>query len=277
MSGQISDPLFSGPLFCLFLAISIGLVLLARRFRLFSLPRMTAQGASMSIISPLIAFLLYVGAQIFLPLYLDPLLKKMHLSISNYERRVLAQLISLVCAAMCLLILSRFRGIWGNKNGLRIFGKGVLYAAGCYPVIMTLVQLVHIIVDQFGTFPRNDQLALVMLKNLNATPWLFWAFVGAAVTIVPLAEELLFRGFFQNYMVGLIGQRKGIVITSLLFALFHYSGTQAVANIELLVGLFVLSCMIGVLYIKEQSLLLPLGLHSAFNGFSLALVLTMPS
>ena len=63
------------------------------------------------------------------------------------------------------------------------------------------------------------------------------------------------------------------MIASLIFAAFHFSTSQGLNNIELLVSLFVLSCFLGFLYERQESLLASMALHATFNAISILAIL----
>jgi membrane protease YdiL (CAAX protease family) len=84
-----------------------------------------------------------------------------------------------------------------------------------------------------------------------------------AVTIVPVFEEMLFRGLFQTMLRSIFPNGwLSIVISSVLFILAH-------ANAEHWPGLFVLSLSMGYAYEKSGSLLRPIFIHCLFNATSI--------
>ncbi|MHC4619404.1 MAG: lysostaphin resistance A-like protein [Planctomycetota bacterium] len=104
--------------------------------------------------------------------------------------------------------------------------------------------------------------------------------VLTAVVVVPVFEEMLFRGLFQttmrSYLTGfapLQGLRKNgfmpwlsIVLSSLLFAAVH-------ANAGHWPALFVLAVCMGYAYEKSGSLLRPIFIHSFFNAVNITAAL----
>jgi len=89
-----------------------------------------------------------------------------------------------------------------------------------------------------------------------------------AVVIVPIFEELLFRGFFQTSLSSDSGKPwVAIVVTSAFFALMH------VPNYTHMPALFFLSCGLGYAYERSGSLFRPILMHVFFNGFSVAVTL----
>ena len=91
-----------------------------------------------------------------------------------------------------------------------------------------------------------------------------------AVLIVPVFEELLFRGFFQTTLRSLSGSPwAAIVFTSLFFSILH-PPTHIPA-------LFMLSIGLGYAYERSGSILRPILMHVFFNGFNIAMTLLLPS
>ena len=134
-------------------------------------------------------------------------------------------------------------------------------------------QSLEVIFYAAGYTEQIDQVAVKNLKSILSYPLLLTSTIGVIVIMVPLAEEMLFRGFFQNWIIQRIGRFKGILVTSLLFAGFHFSISQGWANVELLLSLFVLSCYLGFIYERQRSLWAAAGLHMAFNAFSVGIIL----
>jgi len=87
-----------------------------------------------------------------------------------------------------------------------------------------------------------------------------------AAGVVPVFEELLFRGFFQTTLRSLSGHPwAGIVLTSVFFAILH-PPTHIPA-------LFMLSVGLGYAYERSGSLLRPILMHTFFNGLSVGMTL----
>ncbi len=89
----------------------------------------------------------------------------------------------------------------------------------------------------------------------------------------PLIEEIIFRGFLQNWLKNYLSRTLAVIITSFVFAGFHFSFNQGVANIPIIGSLFALSCFIGFVYEKQRSLIAPIILHATFNFFGIIQVI----
>lgn len=142
-----------------------------------------------------------------------------------------------------------------------------------YPFILCISQVFSILIALEWHPPQVDQVAVKYLKALMNDPFLFYLNVLAIVSAVPLTEELLFRGLLQSWLRSKIGWKGAIIITSVIFALFHFSFSQGLSNIELLSSLFVLSCFLGFLYERQRSIWAPIGLHACFNAVSVLLIM----
>lgn len=83
-------------------------------------------------------------------------------------------------------------------------------------------------------------------------------------TLVPLWEEMFFRGFIHNVLRNRLGMWAAIFVSSLLFGLFHLIPLQ-------IIGAFTLGLMLAWLYEKSGSLWLPIFAH-ALNNFVFGII-----
>ena len=87
--------------------------------------------------------------------------------------------------------------------------------------------------------------------------------IGVVCVLAAINEEILFRGVIAN---GLLSGNpaKGIIISALLFALFHMNPAQTLPQ-------FVLGCVFAVGYYKSQSIVVPIFAHFFSNLSALLL------
>lgn len=241
-------------------------------FRLFFLDKKDVEKKPfISFISVLIAFTIYLGSTIFsapLCLRLVLFLQQSGFPIQNEALLPLAQLCTILCSFFLIVLFSvlhiQRRKIWGEEKGLL---KGMLIGCICYPIVLLLMNVIDLILTYLN-FEKGEQTAISLVRNLQPIPWLYWSYMVVVFTVVPIFEEILFRGFLQNYLRRL-GVQPAILITSCIFAFFHYSTTQRAANVEILVGLFIFAYFLGVTYWKQRSLWASIGMHAVLNFFSL--------
>lgn len=87
-----------------------------------------------------------------------------------------------------------------------------------------------------------------------------------AVVMAPVFEEIVFRGIIQKGLINKgMNPMKAILIASIVFGLVHGNPWQ-------FVGAVLLGCVLGLVYYKTKSLLLPILLH-AFNNLCSALLI----
>jgi membrane protease YdiL (CAAX protease family) len=143
-----------------------------------------------------------------------------------------------------------------------------------YPFFLVFNQLIAILILLTFKQSARDQVVIEHFKNLLSQPFLLGLTAFEIVTIVPITEEFLFRGLLQNWLKKQFGNGfLAIGLTSLLFAIFHFSNKQGITNIELLLSLFFLSCFLGFIYEKQHSLWASIGLHGCFNMMSIVFIL----
>ncbi len=194
-------------------------------------------------------------------------------------------LFSIVAAALIVMIFSlilknplRSR-VW-NEGNKTFFGIAKSMAIGAfswlivYPWVIVISQVVVIVfISVWQQQPPNiDQEMVRHLKDIAAHKFLFGGTVFSVIILVPIAEELIFRGFLQNYLRTGLGYRGSILLASAIFASLHYSVGQGIANWQIVFSLFIVSLYLGFLYERERTLWAPIALHVVINGLSLGLL-----
>lgn len=111
--------------------------------------------------------------------------------------------------------------------------------------------------------------ALFSLTNLSLErheAQTMFPFLLTASIIIPLAlmEELLFRGYPFFRLSQLLNIRWVLLITAVLFALYHYNGTNSLTS--LLLGPGIWGVAFGVAAYLSKSLAVPLGMHISANA-----------
>lgn len=89
-----------------------------------------------------------------------------------------------------------------------------------------------------------------------------------AALLIPLLEELMFRGFLQNALESLLGAAPAVVLTSVAFAALH--GASA------FIPIFGLSVLLGVVMLRTRRLAACWFVHGLHNGLTTSLLFLAP-
>jgi len=163
----------------------------------------------------------------------------------------------------------RLRGFGLNLNHLKFdVSMAVIHLLAVFPLILAGLWITLTL----GRLLKGPEFTLEMHQSLglltDAGIGLQTLIAVFAVLIVPVFEELLFRGFLQTSLRSVSGKPwVAIVLTSLFFSVLH-PPTHIPA-------LFMLSCGLGYAYERSGSLFRPILMHVFFNGFSVAVTVML--
>jgi membrane protease YdiL (CAAX protease family) len=198
---------------------------------------------------------------------------------------------------VCFLLGNHFL----RENGLRLvglspnqLGAGLRLGVIALAIVLPLVYLTSMAVDQINTWlklPNPEAHTLLTMLDESRTPSRIALIYLLAAVVVPVAEEILFRGYLQTLVVRFFGWASAhnrpsptgilplntppvnirtrwiaIIITSGLFALAH-------ATPAFMPPLFVLSLALGYLYESTGNLWSNIILHACFNASQMTIVL----
>ena len=90
-----------------------------------------------------------------------------------------------------------------------------------------------------------------------------WANFFIIGLVGPFAEEIFFRGFLLASLVNAVGQLRGALLGSVIFALAH-------GDIRIMVPVFTSGMLLSWLYLKTRSLGPPITAHAAQNLLALS-------
>lgn len=248
--------------------------LLLRKFRLYELPLERYKQLPPNFLRHMTgAFLVFFFIEIFLvPIYIA-LWQKIHAT-EKMSSQVTGWITvaAMVVAGVGVLLYYLFlpaetkKVVQGpNEHRLKNFSAGLLTWVFAAPVVLIFTQLMSFIIPLFSHKAQVDQSVVQHMKDIAKYPFLFWSTALGVITIVPIVEEILFRGFLQTWLFDIFGRTNAIFVASLIFAGFHFSYSQGITNLELLPVLFILSCFLGFIYEKQQSIWASIGLHFLFN------------
>ena len=165
-----------------------------------------------------------------------------------------------------------------GKEGLGTFTKqlknyfmGFLTLVICFPLVIATAQISSIILILLQK-QSQEQIAVRFLKAAYHNPVAYIVSCLFVVFIIPAIEELLFRGFLQNWFTKYVGAKVAVIFTALIFAFFHFSTEQGWGNLEIIPPLFVLAYFAGYVYFRQKSIFASIGLHSTYNALNVLLM-----
>jgi membrane protease YdiL (CAAX protease family) len=179
-----------------------------------------------------------------------------------------------MAAILLIMVLARghfARRLKGFGLAGRVIHKDLLVAVANLTAAYPLVTFAHF---ELG---KHDQLKLVTEHSQLSVRVLI---VFVTVVVMPIFEELLFRGMFQSILRSYLSSFESRVpsffrrhsawlsigLTSGLFAAVH-------GNVGHWPALFVLAMCMGYSYEKSGSLFRPIFIHSLFNAVSVIITL----
>jgi membrane protease YdiL (CAAX protease family) len=164
--------------------------------------------------------------------------------------------------------------LWKRTERFHIQKDILIALTGCaiaFPLVtLTGQTLDWLTVRLFNAVTLPDQSAVLFIKLTIGKPLYFTLASLSVICFVPVVEEILFRAFLQSWLLRYCSTRTAISVASILFALFHYSASQGIGNISIIISLFILSLFLGYIYERQGSLLSPIVFHAAFNALSIA-------
>jgi len=137
-----------------------------------------------------------------------------------------------------------------------------------FPMMTGMMFIAEFITSQIPTtgpfFGEYYEFFNRLMEQLTEDPLVM---IITAVIMAPVFEEIIFRGIIQKGLINKgVKPWKAILFSSLIFGLVHGNPWQ-------LVGAVLLGCVLGLVYYKTKSLLLPMLLH-AFNNLCSSLLIT---
>ncbi|MEG0473704.1 MAG: CPBP family intramembrane glutamic endopeptidase, partial [Solibacillus sp.] len=110
----------------------------------------------------------------------------------------------------------------------------------------------------------EDDIREFFLNFLNAeeivyVPFIMYILFFVNICILaPIWEELFFRGILLRRLMIKWSPQKSIIVSSLLFSLIH-------VNPLTVIFAFFLGCLLGYVYLKTKSIIVPIVVHSFSN------------
>lgn len=169
-----------------------------------------------------------------------------------------ALVITAICAVVTSVFLSLFFYLDINKG--RIEKRGQIRAMDFIMAIVggAGVSIALNIVIALTNMAGKDT-AFVEVSDMITSNPLFVTIICAGI-LIPIAEEILFRGLIFNRIKCQYNFAAGLLISSVLFGIYHGNIVQGIY--ATLLGIF-----LGFAYHKTKSILIPIIIHMSSNTF----------
>jgi hypothetical protein len=169
------------------------------------------------------------------------------------------------------------QAVWSRLNKpTNVWYKDFLFGAStiilAYPFVIAIEVVTSLVLSYLGINIQHDQVAVKQVRGVLGEFPLLILLSTCICIFVPFVEELLFRGFLQQWLKKFFSLSTSIFFTSMMFASIHYSSDQGISNVPLIISLFILSCFLGFVREYRGSVWASMGLHSLFNAISIALL-----
>lgn len=172
------------------------------------------------------------------------------------------------------LILTRRRISWVEAFGLqarhwpRAVSVGLIGCVIFLPLVLLLHGLSNQVLIHWG-FDASDQPVTTWLSQ-ERSPVFMILFFLQAILIAPFCEELFFRGLLLQSLLGRFTNTAAVLISALLFAVFHFHAPA-------LVPLFAIAAGFALAYLYTRSLAAPFVMHAAYNLVNVIWMLIRPT
>ncbi len=188
----------------------------------------------------------------------------------SFPAELLAGALGTGSGALLAVLIARRMGAQkvlglGRGGDARAACTGAALYLLCAPLIYGVTFLWPWVMEQFGRTVADQDVALGFL-DLEGAPLAVAVVLG--VLVIPLIEELLFRGFLLPVLVRYLGTAAGLVGTSLLFGILH--------GVDYLVPIACLALLLGWVQLRTGRLAAACAVHVLHNGVQVALLVLLP-
>jgi len=163
---------------------------------------------------------------------------------------------------------------WYRQRGRAAYGltraghprKALIVAALATAALTQWPVLVHTLVDAvhpLGTMEPWRQ----AFFDMSWRRWQFWLFAGIlSYAVIPIVEELIFRGYYQRRLAEDWGDGPAIIGTACFFTFAHRQYLIANAyNLSMIASLFCVAMGLGIVFAWTRSLVPSIIAHAIIN------------
>jgi membrane protease YdiL (CAAX protease family) len=163
---------------------------------------------------------------------------------------------------------------WYRRRGLVAYGltragrpwKALILLAFATAALTQWPVLMHSLVDAVHPLGRMAPWRQAFF-DMSWRRWQFWLFAGImSYAVVPIVEELIFRGYYQRRIAEDWGDGPAIIGTACFFTFAHNQYLMANAyNVTMIVSLFCLAIGLGIVFARTRSLVPSIIAHAIIN------------
>ena len=103
------------------------------------------------------------------------------------------------------------------------------------------------------------------LRDAEGSPWL-WVLLFGAVVGAPLTEEILYRGLILRALEKRWGTTVGVVGSTILFTLPHFTGSGLAGTVVLFASIGMVGAVLAIITVAVDRLWPAVVAHMVFNG-----------
>jgi membrane protease YdiL (CAAX protease family) len=163
---------------------------------------------------------------------------------------------------------------WHRKSGRAAYGltragrsrKALGVLALATAALTQWPVLIHTLVDAVHPLGKMEPWRQAFF-DMSWRRWQFWLFAGImSYAVIPILEELLFRGYYQRRLAEDWGDGPAILGTACLFTFAHKQYLIANAyNVTMIASLFCMAIGLGIVFAWTRSLVPSMLAHAIIN------------
>lgn len=171
-----------------------------------------------------------------------------------------AKVLNVLSIALCM---GGFISLLKSKSNFQIdlvggiSPEGIFLAIGCAAAMYFLLDKCLDPVFE-GMLPGSEERYQETLGRLREAPVM--SFIQVCI-LAPVMEEILMRGFLLGGLSVNYGSVTALLLSSALFALLHFNMVQTLSA-------FICGMVLGLLYIRTDSLICCIAAHAGYNMIS---------
>lgn len=145
--------------------------------------------------------------------------------------------------------------------------RGWGYVVGGTVVFFALVSALSVVFAELGVSTSSHS---VEQAAREGDPTILLWLIPASWLIIGPGEELLYRNIIQKSLYDTFSDRAAVVMASVVFALVHIpayaTGSGVLSLINTLVVIFVLSLVLGTVYLRTENTTIPALVHGTYDA-----------